>query len=111
MNPVENPHGYALDDFGGRLDDDEIGDLVERRPHQDVVFDHLFWSRYTPAPPQAWRFIYACITGCPNGIISMPVTIASDSHPKECPDCGGRVSRLSRAWNPPATGETGGKGA
>ena len=101
MNDISNAHDYALDDFGGRVDDDEIWDWVESRPHEDAVFDHLWWSCYKPASLQAWRFIYACVAGCPDAVGSMPATRHPNSFPKKCPDCGGRVSRLRRAWNVP----------
>ena len=101
MSDIGNAHGYALDDFCGRVDDDEIEDLLERRPHPDAVFDALWWSRYEPISIRAWRFVFACKAGCPDAWGTMPAAQDPESHPKECPDCGGPVSRLPRAWNVP----------
>lgn len=104
MNPIDDVHDYGLDDFDGRVPEDEILYWVEDRPHEDAVFDAMWWSRHDPegrSIPRAWRFVYACDAGCPDAIGSIPATSDPDSFPDECPDCGGSVSRLPRAWNPP----------
>lgn len=95
---------YALDDFDGRVPDDEIESWVERRPHPDAGFDSIWWSRHDPEGRtirKAWRLVYACVAGCPDAVESMPATRDPDSHPKECPECGGPVSRLRRCWDVP----------
>jgi hypothetical protein len=89
----------ALDDFGGRVSDDRIEALLRSRPHPDAVFDAMWWSRHTldDRPPlSAWRFVYACTACCPDAVGSMPASRDPDSHPPECPDCGGPVERLRR---------------
>lgn len=104
MSNVENAHGYALDDFDGRVADDEVVCWLESRPHKDAVFDAMHWSRHDLEGRSiqfAWRFVYACVAGCPDAIASMPATRDPDSYPPGCPDCGGPVSRLRRAWDVP----------
>lgn len=92
---------YALDDFAGRVDPADAEAWLRRRPHPDAVFDALYWSRHTESHSEAWRFVYACVGECPDALASMPATRDPESHPAECPDCGGPVSRLRRAWDVP----------
>ena len=94
----------ALDDFCGRVDDDEIEEWLENRPHPDAVFDAMWWSRHDPegrSISRAWRFVYACVAGCPDAVGSMPAACDPDSRPEECPDCGGPVTRLRRCRDVP----------
>lgn len=122
---------YAVDTFDERIPVEDREEFVAARPHEDAVFDCLWWSRHGryaggngPAA-DGWRFAYACEhypDDCPDAISDMAAASAvevphptiphgdgllriemldPDRHPKECPDCGGTVHRLSRAWAVP----------
>lgn len=61
------------------------------RPHPIAYFDPMWRSNHGPDSLDGWRIGYRCSRICPDAVGSMPVTQNLSSHPKKCPDCGGRV--------------------
>lgn len=95
---------FASDSFDNRVLVEDREDFVARRPHEDAVWDWEWVSRNGGKLSDGWRFVYACEhhrDRCPDAIGDMPVRCGPDGHPTECPDCGGRVYRLARAWEVP----------
>lgn len=100
-----HPTELAFDSFDSRIKPEDREAFVASRPHEDAVFDWEWWPRLRERPASVgWRFVYACERygdDCPDAIGDMPVSHGPNEHPDECPDCGGRVYRLARAWDVP----------
>lgn len=95
---------FASDSFDNRIPPEDLEDFVANRPHEDAIWDWEHVSRHGGRLSDGWRFVYACESygeNCLDAIGDMPVSRGPDGHPTECPDCGGRVYRLSRAWEVP----------
>ncbi|MGA4555112.1 hypothetical protein [Methylorubrum aminovorans] len=97
-----HPTETALDSFDNRIPAEDREAFVASRPYEDAIWDWEWVSRNGGKLSDGWRFVYACEDygeACPDAIGEMPVSRGPDGHPGECPDCGGRVYRLARAWD------------
>jgi hypothetical protein len=70
------------------------GYRIAPQPHPDAFFDPMWRSMHGSPALAGWRFGYRCEAGCPDAVGDMPATSDPDSHPRECPDCGGPVVRI-----------------